>query len=51
MEEATFVLGPDVTRFEENFGGYIGTRYCVGVESGTAALVLALQALDIGRRR
>ncbi len=48
MEEATFVLGPDVTRFEENFASYIGTRYCVGVESGTAALVLALQALDIG---
>jgi dTDP-4-amino-4,6-dideoxygalactose transaminase len=48
MEEATFVLGPDVKRFEENFASYVGTRYCVGVESGTAALVLALQALDIG---
>lgn len=48
MEEATFVLGPDVARFEENFASYVGARHCVGVESGTAALQLALQALRIG---
>jgi dTDP-4-amino-4,6-dideoxygalactose transaminase len=49
MENANFVLGPDVTLFEEHFATYVGTRYCVGVESGTAALELALQALEIGR--
>jgi dTDP-4-amino-4,6-dideoxygalactose transaminase len=48
MEEASFVLGPDVARFEENFAAYIGTGHCVGVESGTAALQLALEALKIG---
>ena len=48
MEEASFVLGPDVARFEENFATYVGTRYCVGVESGTAALQLVLQAMEIG---
>lgn len=48
MEEATFVLGPDVTRFEENFAAYVGTRHCIGVESGTAALQFALEALEIG---
>ncbi|MBV8531060.1 MAG: DegT/DnrJ/EryC1/StrS family aminotransferase [Candidatus Eremiobacteraeota bacterium] len=48
MEESSFILGPDVTRFEENFAAYCGTRYCVGLESGTAALQLALQALDVG---
>jgi dTDP-4-amino-4,6-dideoxygalactose transaminase len=48
IEEGTFVLGPDVTRFEENFASYIGSACCVGVESGTAALELALQALEIG---
>jgi dTDP-4-amino-4,6-dideoxygalactose transaminase len=48
MEEASFILGPDVARFEENFASYIGSRYCVGIESGTAALQFALEALQIG---
>ncbi|MGA9945029.1 MAG: DegT/DnrJ/EryC1/StrS family aminotransferase [Candidatus Cybelea sp.] len=48
MEEATFILGPDVAAFEENFSTYVGARYCVGLESGTAALQFALEALGIG---
>ncbi|MGC1382107.1 MAG: DegT/DnrJ/EryC1/StrS family aminotransferase [Candidatus Baltobacteraceae bacterium] len=48
MENATFILGPDVAAFEENFATYVGARYCVGVESGTAALQLALEAWGIG---
>ncbi len=48
MEEATFVLGPDVATFEENFASYLGVGHCVGVESGTAALQLAMEALRIG---
>jgi dTDP-4-amino-4,6-dideoxygalactose transaminase len=47
MEEASFILGPDVARFEENFATYCETAHCVGVESGTAALQLALEALEI----
>lgn len=49
MEDASFIMGPDVPLFEEHFATYVGARYCVGVESGTAALQLALQALKIGR--
>jgi len=48
MEQASFILGPDVSRFEENFASYCGARHCIGVESGTAALQLALEALEIG---
>ncbi|HYL27645.1 MAG TPA: DegT/DnrJ/EryC1/StrS family aminotransferase, partial [Candidatus Nitrosotalea sp.] len=48
MEDASFILGPDVGRFEENFAQYLGVRHCVGVESGTAALQFALEALEIG---
>lgn len=48
MEDASFILGPDVALFEEHFAGYLGARHCIGVESGTAALELALQALRIG---
>jgi dTDP-4-amino-4,6-dideoxygalactose transaminase len=45
---SSFVLGEEVERFEDEFGGYCGTQQCVGVASGTAALVLAFQAAGIG---
>ena len=48
LERASFVLGPQVAEFEDRFAAYTGARYCVGVESGTASLKLALIALGIG---
>lgn len=48
LERASFVLGPQVTAFEERFAEYNGAGHCVGVESGTAALKLALTALGLG---
>ena len=43
-----FILGQELTRFEEEFAHYIGTSYAIGVNSGSDALLLALKALDIG---
>jgi len=43
-----FILGKHVEEFEENFAGMQGTKYCVGVSSGTDALHVALMALGIG---
>lgn len=43
-----FVLGEEVERFEAEYAAYCGTRECVGVASGTAAITLALQAAGIG---
>ncbi|HEX3671799.1 MAG TPA: DegT/DnrJ/EryC1/StrS family aminotransferase [Candidatus Cybelea sp.] len=48
MEDASFILGPDVAAFEENFARYVGVEHCVGVESGTAAVQFALEVLGIG---
>jgi dTDP-4-amino-4,6-dideoxygalactose transaminase len=48
LEACSFIMGPQVARFEEEFARYTGTRYCVGVESGTAALKLALEAIGVG---
>ncbi len=48
VESATFVLGPRVAQFEEEFAGYCGARHGVGVNSGTSALYLALLAAGIG---
>jgi dTDP-4-amino-4,6-dideoxygalactose transaminase len=45
---ARFVGGEFVDRFEAEWAGFCGTRHCVGVSDGTAALELALRALDIG---
>jgi dTDP-4-amino-4,6-dideoxygalactose transaminase len=48
IEDARFVMGPDVAAFEERFAAYCGARDCVAVNSGTSALHLALLAAGIG---
>jgi len=40
--------GPKTKRFEREFGEAVGAPYCVAVNSGTAALHLALDALEVG---
>lgn len=41
--------GQFVRRLEENFADFIGTKYCVAVSSGTAALHLSLLSLGVGK--
>ncbi len=48
LTQGNFVLGQEVEEFEEKFAAYCGTRYAIGVNSGTDALFLALKAYDIG---
>jgi dTDP-4-amino-4,6-dideoxygalactose transaminase len=43
----SFILGTEVERFEQSFAGYCGSRHCVGVGSGTAALSIMMQAAGI----
>jgi dTDP-4-amino-4,6-dideoxygalactose transaminase len=45
---SSFILGEEVERFEGEFADYCGVRHCVGVGSGTAALILMLQGAGIG---
>jgi len=47
-EKGRFILGEEVSAFEEEFSRYCGVRFGVGVDSGTNALHLALKAADIG---
>jgi dTDP-4-amino-4,6-dideoxygalactose transaminase len=42
------ILGPEVAALEEEIAHYCGTGHAVGCASGTDALLLALQALEIG---
>lgn len=45
---SSFVMGPDVERFEARFAEYCGVEFAVGCNSGTSAIHMALSALDIG---
>lgn len=42
------ILGPEVTKFEEEAAAYCRAPYALGCASGTDAILLALYGLDIG---
>lgn len=44
-ENSSFVLGPFVKTFEENFAQFLGCRYAIGLNSGTSAVQVAVKAL------
>jgi dTDP-4-amino-4,6-dideoxygalactose transaminase len=47
LEGGQYILGEQVSLFEKEFAEFIGTKYAVGVNSGTDALRLALIAADV----
>lgn len=47
IENQDFVLGGEVKNLEEEIARYCGTKYGIGVASGTDALILSLKALGI----
>ena len=44
-----FILGRELTRFENEFADYIGVKHSIGVSSGLDALHLVLRAWEIGK--
>lgn len=48
LDKTAFVAGPFVKAFEENFAQAHKSKYCIGVNSGTSALHIAMLALGIG---
>ena len=51
MDSGRYIGGDEVESFEREFAEYLGIHHahCVGVSSGTTALRLALDALNVGR--
>ncbi len=48
LEGMQLFLGPNVRAFEEEWAAYCGTQHCVGLASGTDALLLLLKACGVG---
>jgi dTDP-4-amino-4,6-dideoxygalactose transaminase len=48
IDRAAFASGPFVGEFEKSFARYCGVEHGVGVSSGTTALHVLLESLDIG---
>lgn len=48
LRSGWYVLGKEVSAFEEEFAAYTGARYSVGVANGLDALYLAFRVLGIG---
>lgn len=47
VKSTRYIQGPEVEGLEQEIAEYCGTKYGVGVSSGTDALLIALMSLDI----
>ncbi|MEM9535276.1 MAG: DegT/DnrJ/EryC1/StrS family aminotransferase [Cyanobacteria bacterium P01_A01_bin.3] len=47
LESGKFILGPEVSLFEQEAADYLGVRHAIGVNSGTDALAIGMRAMGI----
>jgi dTDP-4-amino-4,6-dideoxygalactose transaminase len=47
VENSRFIQGREVAQFENEFARYLHAKYCIGVNSGTDALILGIRALGL----
>lgn len=45
--KGSFILGPNVSAFEQEFAAHVGAKHAIGVANGTDSLILSLRALGI----
>jgi len=48
VDHTSFCLGPDVVQFEKDFAKFCEAQHCLGFNSGTSALHIALKILNVG---
>ena len=49
LQHGQFFFGPELEEFEKGVANFIGTKYAIGVASGSSALYLSLKACGIGQ--
>jgi len=47
LDRSAFILGENVEVFENQFAEFCKVKHCVGVDSGTSALALSLEAIGV----
>lgn len=48
LDSGWYILGNEVSAFEEEWADYIGSKYCVGLASGLDALWIGFRLLGVG---
>ena len=48
LESERYILGPEVSAFEQEFAAYCGCAHAIGVANGTEAITIALRAMGVG---
>jgi len=48
LDSGHYILGPEVSAFEQEFAAYCGAEHAVGVANGTEAITIALRAMGVG---
>ena len=47
IQNTSFIMGPQLKDFENNFANYNNSKYCLGVGNGTDALEIAVKSLEL----
>jgi dTDP-3-amino-3,4,6-trideoxy-alpha-D-glucose transaminase len=48
LDSERYILGPEVSAFEQEFASYCGAGHAIGVANGTEAITIALRAMGVG---
>lgn len=49
LQSGRFILGEEVSQFEQAVADYLGVKHAIGVNSGTDALIISLRSLGIDK--